>query len=146
MLHFLERILDLVLFIVWLSLEQEFFLFVYARNFTDVLPSKLAATLLDCEILFILLLLHSRLKVYKARPEYHFEACPYFVFCDTYLSLCVEELVQRLCHRIAFKLISDFVVVVIGVNLIFSVVERLRKDPVEDLVDKLHHLDVLGLE
>ena len=136
-----------MLFIVWLRLQHKLLFFVHERNFLDVISSESAATPLNISIFLILFLLHRLLEVVEAIPEKLFEGLPYFFVRYSVLSFFVEEIQHRLRHSIALNLFSYAILVDQDIDFIFSILlESFREDPVEHLINQLHHLHVLRLE
>ena len=136
-----------MLFIVWLRLQQELLFFVHERNSLDVISSKSAAAPLNISILLLFFLLDRLLEVVEAIPEKLFEGLPYLVLRYSALGIFVEEIQHRLRHSIALNLFSYAILVDEDINFIFSILlESFREDPVEHLINQLHHLHVLRLE
>lgn len=136
-----------MLFIVWLRLQQKLLFFVHERDSLDVISSESAATPLNIRILLLFFLLNRLLKVVEAIPEKLFEGLPNLVLRYSVLSIFVEEIQHRLRHSIALDLFSDAILVDEDINKIFStILESFREDPVEHLINQLHHLHVLRLE
>ena len=136
-----------MLFIVWLRLQQKLLFFVNERNSLDIISSESTATPLNFCILLLFFLLNRLLEVVEAIPKKLFEGLSYLVLRYSLLGILIEEVQHRLRHPIALNLVIDAILVFQDINFISSIIlESLREDPVEHLINQLHHLHVLRLE